>query len=216
MDPSGFITAKRPAIRPSLVSNPYLHRGRRDGLRHHAHRLGRRPDQEWFDHPGQRGIDFRWERRQRGLTIKTRTNLPGRNRLGQNGDFSQSAVETVILVAIEIATDRERLVAGIPHRSGLIQTLRHELAILVEPHRGSVVGSDEMVPLSDRVGNGRPEIGDSTIGIVEPLACDPEVGRFIAVSKHHARLRLSVVLNRTDDSTPLGGHVDRNPGFQRD
>ena len=216
MDPGSLLVPPRPLEITRLVPDPNLHRGRRDGLGHHAHRIGRRPDEERLHHPREGGVDLRRKRGKIRVPGESASHFGRGDRLGQDRDFKKATVEPMVLVPVDIAANHQRFVASEPNRPGLVATRGDRITIQVEPHRRAVIGTDEMMPLTDLIGLRRCQIGEFSIDVVDAGARDSEVGFLVAVSEDHAGLGLGVVLDRTDDAAPLSGRIDRHPGFERD
>ena len=212
----GLVVPPDPLERTGLVADPNLHRAGRGRLGDHAHRRRGRPDQERLDHPGQRRVETRRQRRKAGLAIEPRTNLRGSDRPRQDRDLPQTPVETVVLVAVEVAADRERLVARESNRPGLLATLADEFAVEVEVHLDAVVGADEMMPTAEFVGLPRGEIGQAAVGVVDAGTGQSEGRPAPVEAEQHAGLGIAVVLDRPDHPAPAKGAIDRHPRLQGD
>ena len=152
VDPSGLLVPPGPLKITRLIPDPNLHRRRRDGLGHHAHRIGRRPDEEWFHHPREGGVDLRRKRGKIRVPGESASHFGRGDRLGQDRDFKEATVEAVIFVPVDIAANHQRFVASKPDRPRLVATFGDRLTIDVEPHRRAVIGTDKMVPLADLIG----------------------------------------------------------------
>ena len=211
-----LVVRNRSIQRSRLIPDPHRHRrgGRRLG--DHAHRLGRGPAQEGLDLPRQGRVHFRRKSGKVRMTIESSLHFGGVDGPGEHRHRMEATVESGVLVAIEVAANRERLVAGESNPSGLLPALRGQFAVDVEPHHDTVVGAHEMMPLADGVRRLSGQVGQLPIDVVDALARHREVRRVVPVAQHDPGFGLAVVLDRADHAPPTGRAVDRDPSFERD
>ena len=177
-----------------------------DGRRRAIHPVHKRPERD-----DQRLRRFYWFRKQFALGQMPRTQRLRRQRLAKHAHLIQPAVHHEVLVVIVIRANLQPCFRWINDRPALLGRLRHLFAIHEQPLRCAIVRTGKMIPAAALKRRRRSQVGQ----LVAALGVQRETETAPAKPKQPALLIGAIVLQRTDDPTPLHSLVDAHPCLER-